>query len=71
MNIDITVPSPGESITEVQVATWLVADGEYVEKDSPVVGIAVTGNQIIVQKKDGTLAEFPSNGFYNQLPKSG
>jgi membrane-bound ClpP family serine protease len=28
------------------------ARGEYVEKDSPVVVIAVTGNQIIVRKKD-------------------
>jgi len=27
------VPSPGESITEVEIATWLVADGDYVEKD--------------------------------------
>ena len=27
------VPSPGESIKEVEIATWLVKDGDYVEKD--------------------------------------
>ena len=39
MSIDITVPSPGESITEVQIATWLVEDGDYVEKDQDIVEI--------------------------------
>jgi 2-oxoglutarate dehydrogenase E2 component (dihydrolipoamide succinyltransferase) len=29
----VKVPSPGESITEVEIATWLVADGDYVEKE--------------------------------------
>jgi 2-oxoglutarate dehydrogenase E2 component (dihydrolipoamide succinyltransferase) len=37
--IDLKVPSPGESITEVQVATWLVSDGDFVEKDQDVVEI--------------------------------
>lgn len=37
--IDIKVPSPGESITEVQLATWLVDDGEYVEKDAEIAEI--------------------------------
>ena len=36
---EITVPSPGESITQVQVAKWLVNDGEEVEKDQEVVEI--------------------------------
>ena len=31
--IEIKVPSPGESITEVQLASWLVSNGDYVEKD--------------------------------------
>lgn len=39
MNIEIVVPSPGESITQVQVAKWLVNDGESVEKDQEVVEI--------------------------------
>ncbi|HAH56639.1 MAG TPA: dihydrolipoyllysine-residue succinyltransferase, partial [Bacteroidales bacterium] len=37
--IDIKVPSPGESITEVQLASWLVNDGDYVEKDAEIAEI--------------------------------
>lgn len=33
------VPSPGESITEVEIATWLVQDGDYVEKDQPIAEV--------------------------------
>ena len=39
MTIEIKVPSPGESITQVQLAKWLVSDGEQVEKDQEVVEI--------------------------------
>jgi 2-oxoglutarate dehydrogenase E2 component (dihydrolipoamide succinyltransferase) len=35
----IIVPSPGESITQVQVAKWLVVNGEEVDKDQEVVEI--------------------------------
>jgi 2-oxoglutarate dehydrogenase E2 component (dihydrolipoamide succinyltransferase) len=34
MVIDIKTPSPGESITEVEVGNWFVEDGDYVEKRS-------------------------------------
>lgn len=36
---EMRVPSPGESISEVEIATWLVADGDYVEKDQPVAEV--------------------------------
>ena len=39
MAIEIKVPSPGESITQVQLAKWLVSDGEQVEKDQEIVEI--------------------------------
>ncbi len=39
MAIEIKVPSPGESITQVQLAKWLVTDGETVEKDQEIVEI--------------------------------
>ena len=39
MNIEVKVPSPGESITEVQVAEWLVEDGDFVKKDQDIVEI--------------------------------
>ena len=32
MVLEMQIPSPGESISEVEIAEWLVADGEYVEK---------------------------------------
>jgi 2-oxoglutarate dehydrogenase E2 component (dihydrolipoamide succinyltransferase) len=49
MAIEIKVPSPGESITQVQLAKWLVADGEAVEKDQEIVEI------------DSDKASFPVN----------
>jgi 2-oxoglutarate dehydrogenase E2 component (dihydrolipoamide succinyltransferase) len=36
MKLDIKVPSPGESISEVEIADWLVKDGDFVEKDQPI-----------------------------------
>jgi 2-oxoglutarate dehydrogenase E2 component (dihydrolipoamide succinyltransferase) len=33
------VPSPGESIKEVEIATWLVEDGDYVEKDQAIAEV--------------------------------
>lgn len=37
--IEMKVPSPGESITEVVIARWLKKDGEYVEKDEEIAEI--------------------------------
>jgi 2-oxoglutarate dehydrogenase E2 component (dihydrolipoamide succinyltransferase) len=39
MIIEIKVPSPGESITEVELATWLVKDGENVSADEEIAEI--------------------------------
>jgi 2-oxoglutarate dehydrogenase E2 component (dihydrolipoamide succinyltransferase) len=39
MILDMKVPSPGESITEVEIAQWLVEDGDYVEKDQEIAEI--------------------------------
>jgi len=39
MMIEIKVPSPGESISEVQLASWLVEDGEFVEKDKEIAEV--------------------------------
>ena len=39
MALEMKVPSPGESITEVEIASWLVSDGDYVEKDQPIAEI--------------------------------
>jgi 2-oxoglutarate dehydrogenase E2 component (dihydrolipoamide succinyltransferase) len=39
MVIEVKVPSPGESISEVQLASWLVDEGSYVEKDQEIAEI--------------------------------
>jgi len=39
MILEMKVPSPGESITEVEIASWMVEDGDYVEKDQPIAEI--------------------------------
>ncbi len=39
MKLEMKVPSPGESISEVEIASWLVKDGDYVEKDQAIAEI--------------------------------
>ena len=39
MVLEMKVPSPGESITEVEIATWLVEDVDYVEKDQAIAEV--------------------------------
>ena len=43
MKLEMKVPSPGESITEVEIAQWLVEDGDYVI-------CAVSGKKIDLDK---------------------
>lgn len=37
--LEMKVPSPGESISEVEIAQWLVNDGDYVEKDQAIAEV--------------------------------
>ena len=37
--LEMKVPSPGESISEVEIAQWMVADGDYVEKDQTIAEV--------------------------------
>ncbi len=39
MALEMKVPSPGESITEVEIAQWLVEDGDWVEKDQAIAEV--------------------------------
>ena len=39
MIIEMPVPSPGESISEVEIAQWLVKNGDYVEKDQTIAEV--------------------------------
>ena len=37
--LEMKVPSPGESISEVEIAQWLVSDGDYVDKDQAIAEV--------------------------------
>jgi 2-oxoglutarate dehydrogenase E2 component (dihydrolipoamide succinyltransferase) len=39
MLVDIIVPEAGESITQVELAKWLVTNGQYIEKDQEIAEI--------------------------------
>jgi 2-oxoglutarate dehydrogenase E2 component (dihydrolipoamide succinyltransferase) len=69
--IDIKVPSPGESITEVIISRWLKKDGEYVFKDEEVLEIdsdkatltvsAEQGGSLKTSAKDGDTVKVGSS----------
>ncbi len=39
MIIEVKIPSPGESVTEVEISSWLVSDGDYVEEDQEIAEV--------------------------------
>jgi len=39
MILEIRIPSPGESITEVAIGSWLVEDGDLVDKDQEIADV--------------------------------
>lgn len=69
--VDIKVPSPGESITEVTISRWLKKDGEYVFKDEEVLEIdsdkatltvsAEQGGSLKQSAKDGDVVKVGSS----------
>ncbi|HRQ85745.1 MAG TPA: 2-oxo acid dehydrogenase subunit E2, partial [Flavobacteriales bacterium] len=52
-NIDVKVPSPGESISEVRIAQWLVADGDVVRKDQVIAEIDSDKATLELSAEDG------------------
>ena len=67
MLLEMVIPSPGESISEVEIAEWLVEDGDFVEKDQVIAEIdsdkatlelpaEQSGNINIVVKEGETVA---------------
>ncbi|MBS1583214.1 MAG: 2-oxoglutarate dehydrogenase complex dihydrolipoyllysine-residue succinyltransferase [Bacteroidetes bacterium] len=51
--IDIKVPSPGESISEVRIAQWLVKDGDVVAKDQVIAEIDSDKATLELTAEDG------------------
>ena len=61
--IEIKVPSPGESITEVQIARWIKNDGDYVEKDEEIAEIdSDKATLTIVAEADGIIKTLVKEG---------
>ena len=52
MILEIKVPSPGESINEVEISNWLVSDGDYVEKDQEICEIDSDKATLTVSAED-------------------
>ncbi len=53
MIIDIKIPTPGESITEVEIASWLVEDGAIVEKDQEIAEIESDKATLMLSAEEG------------------
>ncbi|MES2592965.1 MAG: 2-oxoglutarate dehydrogenase complex dihydrolipoyllysine-residue succinyltransferase [Bacteroidota bacterium] len=61
--IEIKVPSPGESITEVVIARWLKKDGDYAEKDEELAEIDSDKATLTVNAEDaGTVKILAAEG---------
>jgi len=53
MIIEIKIPTPGESITEVEIASWLVSDGDIVEKDQEIAEIESDKATLMLTAEEG------------------
>jgi 2-oxoglutarate dehydrogenase E2 component (dihydrolipoamide succinyltransferase) len=63
MAIELKVPSPGESINEVQISRWLKADGDFVEKDEEIAEIdSDKATLSLVAEADGVLKIMAAEG---------
>ena len=63
MKVEIKVPSPGESITEVQIARWIKKDGDYVERDEEIAEIdSDKATLSLVAEADGVLKTLVGEG---------
>ena len=63
MIIEIKVPSPGESITEVEIGSWLVEDGAVVEKDQEIAEVeSDKATLTIVASEGGKLVQKAAEG---------
>ncbi|MFO7924121.1 MAG: 2-oxoglutarate dehydrogenase complex dihydrolipoyllysine-residue succinyltransferase [Bacteroidales bacterium] len=63
MIVEVKIPSPGESITEVEIASWLVNDGDFVEKDQEIAEIESDKATLpLLAEKSGTLKIIAETG---------
>lgn len=63
MSVEIRIPSVGESISEVVIAQWIVADGEFVEKDAPLLELETDKiNQEVPSPAEGIVKHQAAEG---------
>jgi 2-oxoglutarate dehydrogenase E2 component (dihydrolipoamide succinyltransferase) len=63
MIIEIKIPSPGESITEVEIASWLIQDGDFVEKDQEIAEVESDKATLpLIAEKGGKIKIIISSG---------
>ncbi len=63
MIIEIKVPTPGESITQVLLSRWLVKEGDFVDKDAEIAEIdSDKATLSLSAEADGTIKLLASEG---------
>jgi 2-oxoglutarate dehydrogenase E2 component (dihydrolipoamide succinyltransferase) len=61
MILEMKVPSPGESISEVQIAQWLKKTGDYVYKDEEIVAVDSDKATLAISAEESGLLEILAN----------
>ncbi len=61
MILEIKVPSPGESITEVEIGAWLVADGAVVAKDQEIAEVESDKATLTIVAEEGGKIEIKAS----------
>jgi 2-oxoglutarate dehydrogenase E2 component (dihydrolipoamide succinyltransferase) len=61
MILEMKVPSPGESISEVEIAAWLVKTGDYVEKDQEIAEIDSDKATLALPAEESGIIELIAN----------
>lgn len=61
MIIEVKVPSPGESIAEVQLASWLIADGDLVERDLEIAEVDSDKATLTINAPEGGVIKLMVN----------
>ena len=56
--LQMKVPSPGESISEVEIAAWLVNEGDYVQKDQAIAEVDSDKATLELPAEDSGIIEF-------------
>lgn len=64
--IEVVIPSPGESITEVEISNWLKEEGEFVEKDEAICEIESDKATLEINaEKSGVIKDIIKKDEYN------